>query len=161
MSYTYQEIIEAFGGKIEEQPTTVVLAADFAACAGLGIVDINFLFDESLLRGALLAIPANDYKVWIDMAISLRNAAMIGELTEETAYEFWRAWSETDASYDESMCERKWAGITPAGAKGLGSIYYMAKEHGWNGRRRQSWTIEEWIEKERIRLGIKKAKQHD
>ena len=144
MSYTYQQLIEEFGAKdADYRLSTATLLVDFSDCAGLGIVNLTHVFDDSLLRGALLSIPAGDYKVWIDVAIALHGGVMANELTEEVAYEFWRAWSETDASYDEGMCERKWAGITPAGIKGLGSIYFLAKENGWQGQRSNFWTADE------------------
>lgn len=136
----YVDLLREFGADAVDDIALIEL---FMQHAGIGIVSVKEVFDESLLRGALLHIPAEDYKIWIDVAISLKSAAMEKIMDETVAYDFFLRWSETANNFDEKICENKWRGINPTGIKGLGSIYYEAKENGWKGQRHNYWTIEE------------------
>jgi len=140
---TYEELIQAFGSNDQYDQSTCALLDLFEKFAEVGIVPVRFEFDETLLRGALLSIPSNEYKTWIDIGIALKNAAMKNDLKEEEAYDMWLKWSETDHSFDECVCRRKWEGMNPTGLKGIGSIFWMAKENGWSGQRRSFWSVEE------------------
>lgn len=115
---------------------------DLAADAGSGSANDTYKFDESLLRGAMMAIPADDYDIWINVGIALKSAAIAenAELTDDEAYEFWLEWSALSPKFDENACMKKWEGMNPTGEKSLGSVFYAARENGWAGNRRLTWS---------------------
>lgn len=121
-----------------------------AARAGKGVVDNEERgWDTSLLRGALIAIPSDDYMVWVNIGIALKNEMLRsnGAITEEEAYEFFMQWSMKSDKFNETACQTKWEGLNPTGEKGIASIFWIARnEYNWGGQRRLSWTPEEAIQ---------------
>lgn len=107
----------------------------------------EFEFDEKRLRGALLAIPADDYDIWLRVGMALQGAARRddAELSDEEAFEYWLSWSETSSKFDEPTIEQKWQGLNARGELGLGTIYELARQHDWNGRSSISWSVAEAV----------------
>ncbi len=79
-------------------------------------------------RDALSYYRNNDlhYDDWLKVAMSLRGL-------ESSGLSLWREWSETSSKYVSGSCEAKWPRITPNGGRGLGSLFYEAKQAGWPG----------------------------
>lgn len=116
-------------------------------------------FDASRLRGALLSINSDDYDSWVNVGLALQGAARRAdaELSEEEAFEYWISWSELSPKYDAVAAEVKWQGLEARGEMGLGTVFQMAQDAGWKGERRLTWSEDEWLEKQRLKLGIKKG----
>jgi len=85
--------------------------------------------DESEVVSALKYIRADDYETWIRVALILKHEFGDG------AYELWRSWSETVAEKypGDGQCEARWKGLNPRGELSIGTLFYLAKNEGWNG----------------------------
>lgn len=111
-----------------------ILLADVGR-GGAKNAEDDFAFDQSRLRGALLAIPADDYDLWLRIGMALQGAARRpdAELSEEEAFEYWLTWSATSDKFDDTALEEKWQGLNARGELGLGTVFELARQHGWNG----------------------------
>lgn len=117
--------------------------------------DLTFSADR--LRGALLSIPADDYDVWLRVGMALQGAAVRedAEMSMDEAYEWWLSWSGTSDKFDESGVEEKWQGLNARGETGLGTVFELAQQQGWNGRPKSTWSAEEGLELFKKLHGIK------
>lgn len=92
--------------------------------------DVEGVADVDRLRGALSAIPSDDYDVWFRVGRALKTAsAKIGDSVARGLYE---TWSDKSDKYNPRELDGKWTEpsddrITP------GTIYHLAREHGWDG----------------------------
>jgi hypothetical protein len=130
-----------------------LLSAD-AGRGGIKNMVADLAFSADRLRGALLSISADDYEVWLRVGMALQGAAMRedAELSKDEAFEWWDSWSQTSPKYDDAIMDEKWEGLQARGEVGLGTVFELAQQHGWNGRGAKSWSIDEFITKERERL---------
>jgi hypothetical protein len=137
-----------------------------AGRGGIKNAEEDLEFDASRLRGALLSIDLgsnhpsgipDEYDTWIKVMLALKSAAseVDAEISEEEAYEYWITWSDLAGGLDMITAEAKWQDTDPRGEVGLGTVFHIATESGWKGKGANSWTYNEWLNKERIRLGIK------
>ena len=80
------------------------------------------------LRAALYSIPAScDRETWWNVAASLKT-----ELGE-AGFDLFDAWSQTcPDKYHRSMTAATWRSVH-AGRFTIGTVYHLAKEHGWTG----------------------------
>ena len=85
--------------------------------------------DEELVRTALRHLPADNYLTWVRVSLALKDTF------GEGARAIFDEWSATcPAKYSGSEQTGKfWDGLKPNGEIGIGSIFYMARQHGWNG----------------------------
>ncbi len=77
---------------------------------------------------ALAHIPNDDwhYEDWVKMALSLKGAVA------EDGYDLWHRWSKRSQKYDERETDRVWKSIKDVKAVGAGSIFYMARDYGFD-----------------------------
>ena len=77
---------------------------------------------------ALAHIPNDDwhYEDWVKMALSLKGAVA------DEGYDLWHRWSQRSQKYDERETDRVWQSIKDVKAVGAGSIFYMAKDYGFD-----------------------------
>lgn len=159
--YSLEEIKNEFGGgdvdtgRTGDWNSSLLRGNSLVYCNDVSLIDIlkadagggnaweTEEVDKSLLRGALLAISSDDYSIWINVGIALKGAVYKQELDEEAAEEFWHRWSETSDEYDEVIAGGKWEGFNASGEKALGSVFYLAKENGWKGERRNYWSVDD------------------
>ncbi|KVW14662.1 DNA replication protein [Burkholderia cepacia] len=86
--------------------------------------------DESArVRAALAVIPADDYGVWVDMAFALKHG--LGD----AGFEIWDEWSRTAGNYNERAARTTWRSVKESGGKTLASLFWLAREHGFDLRR--------------------------
>jgi hypothetical protein len=81
----------------------------------------------ALARDALRHYPNSDadYDTWFKIGCSLSRLGMDGFI-------LWLDWSAQSEKFDEDNCYRCWASIDPAGGCGLGTLYYLAGQAGWD-----------------------------
>ena len=77
---------------------------------------------------ALAHIDNDDwhYDDWVRMAMSIKGA--VGD----EGYELWHRWSKRSDKYDDQETDRVWYSIKDVKRVGAGSIFYMAKENGFD-----------------------------
>ncbi len=85
--------------------------------------------DISEASSALSRIPADEYTTWLRVALAMK--AVFGD----DGYEAFLTWSATapDKFDGEEKLRRFWDGLKPNGEVGLGTIFHLARERGWNG----------------------------
>jgi hypothetical protein len=85
--------------------------------------------DDEEVQAALKHIPASDYQTWFKVMCALKHS-----LGDE-GLPIFDAWSATCGEKYPGPDEirRRWNGLVPNGQIGLGSIFYLARQYGWNG----------------------------
>ena len=76
---------------------------------------------------ALWKLPpeaADDYDVWITIGQSLHSV-------DDSLLEQWGEWSKQSEKYKEGECHRRWLSFSKGGGRGIGSLFHLAKEHGF------------------------------
>ena len=76
---------------------------------------------------ALWKLPpeaADDYDVWITIGQSLHSV-------DDSLLEQWDEWSKQSEKYKEGECHRRWLSFSKGGGRGIGSLFHLAKEHGF------------------------------
>jgi hypothetical protein len=79
------------------------------------------------VAAALDSIPNHDadYDVWLSIGMALQSSGVAG------ARALWDWWSRQSAKFDEGKQARKWASFRSDGAITLGTLFYLAQQHGW------------------------------
>jgi hypothetical protein len=84
--------------------------------------------DKETAQSALGFIPNSGtglgYEDWIRVGMALHSVDT--ELFSE-----WDRWSQQSSKYVESECRRKWSSFNGQGDVTIGTLVYMAKQHGW------------------------------
>jgi hypothetical protein len=84
--------------------------------------------DDEQARAALKAVPSDDYHAWIRVGLALKH------VFGDDGFDIWLEWSRKSSRFrNEEDCRDKWRGFKPLGRVGLGTIFHMAQERGWNG----------------------------
>jgi TOTE conflict system, Archaeo-Eukaryotic Primase domain/Family of unknown function (DUF5906)/Primase C terminal 2 (PriCT-2) len=85
--------------------------------------------DQEEASTAIKYISADDYPIWIKMALILKRSF------GEDGFSIWLDWSKTcELKFEgRAACRRIWERLIPDGNIGLGSLFYQAKQKGWNG----------------------------
>lgn len=85
--------------------------------------------DQEETTSALKHLPADDYDQWVRIGLVLKH------VFGEDGFAAWNAWSATSTGKypGEAECREKWEGFKPTGDVGLGTIFYLAQQEGWNG----------------------------
>ena len=84
--------------------------------------------DEDLVRAALRHIPADSYLTWVRIGLAVKNTF------GDDGFAIFDEWSATcPAKYSHDLTQKFWDGLKPNGEIGIGSVFYLARQHGWNG----------------------------
>jgi hypothetical protein len=84
---------------------------------------------EDWLDQALGHIPPDDYWDWLKVGMALHHHREGDEL----GLERWDRWSRSSDKYVEGHCVEKWRGFgRGAWPVTLGTIWHLAKQHGWS-----------------------------
>lgn len=84
--------------------------------------------DQAEARSALRHVPAEDYEGWIRVGFILKRCFGDG------GFALWDEWSRTSEKYPgEDECRESWDSFEPDGSLGIGSLFHMAQQSGWNG----------------------------
>lgn len=90
-----------------------------------------YVDETARVRAALAAIPADDYGTWVDMAFALKSG--LGD----AGFELWDEWSRTAANYNERAARTTWRSAKETGGKTLASLFWVARQHGFDLKRSQ------------------------
>lgn len=74
------------------------------------------------VEDALSHISSDDYEVWLKIGMALKSSGY--------EVDVWDEWSRTSSKYNPGDCEKKWVTFRKDGV-GLGSLFFIAKQHGW------------------------------
>ncbi len=85
--------------------------------------------ETARVRAALAVIPAEDYGTWVDMAFALKHG--LGD----AGFGIWDEWSRTAGNYDERAARTTWRSVKESGGKTLASLFWLAREHGFDLKR--------------------------
>ena len=83
---------------------------------------------ERLMR-ALACIPSDDRPAWFQVACALK--AGFGD----SARDIWDAWSQTSSKFNAKTQHSTWKSIKRSHGIGLGTLFHLARENGFQGGR--------------------------
>lgn len=92
--------------------------------------------EKARIRSALAAIPATGYDRWIAVGMALATLDWDRPDGTSIAFDLFDQWSATQPEqYSLDGTKKKWAsfGRNNRGGVGLGSLFHLAEQHGWNG----------------------------
>jgi hypothetical protein len=115
-------------GALEDRPNWV--QSNGSGNEKVGDNDLLTRITENEAVTMLEAIPPQQlsYDDWIRIGRSIHQ-----QWPGEDGLKMWDSWSAQDSSrYREGDCSRRWAGFT-GGRVTIGTLVWMAKEHGWKG----------------------------
>jgi putative DNA primase/helicase len=82
--------------------------------------------ERTRIDEALSFIPADDYDTWFRVGAALKSSG------DPAAFEIWDAWSRTaEDKYQPEGMATKWGTISADGGVSLGTLFLLAKEHGY------------------------------
>ena len=90
--------------------------------------EISLERDMQLAIEAMQALPAeaaDDYDIWITIGQTLHSL-------DESLLDEWDDWSKQSDKYREGECHKRWLSFSKGGGRGIGSLFYIAKENGWS-----------------------------
>ena len=80
-----------------------------------------------LIRDALGCIPPDvDRETWARVAMAIKS-----ELASEAGFNLWDEWSKRGETYNERNARDTWRGIKAGGATTIGTLFGIAKDHGF------------------------------
>lgn len=88
------------------------------------------------LTSALATIPANCARdPWLHVGMALHALQWERPDGTDLGFELWRAWSETGDDKFQGLhdLETRWRSFGRRGGVGLGTLYHLAEQHGWQG----------------------------
>ena len=74
---------------------------------------------------ALSVIPADDRDTWVRMAFAVKNG--LGD----AGFDIWDSWSRTSPRYQRAAALSTWRNAKPHGGVTIGTLFAVAREHGW------------------------------
>jgi phage/plasmid-associated DNA primase len=90
--------------------------------------EISLERDMQLAVEAMHALPpeaTDDYDIWITIGQTLHSL-------DESLLDEWDEWSKQSDKYKEGECHKRWLSFSKGGGRGIGSLFYIAKENGWS-----------------------------
>jgi len=90
--------------------------------------EISLERDMQLAVEAMHALPAeaaDDYDIWITIGQTLHSL-------DESLLGDWDEWSKQSEKYKDGECHKRWLSFSKGGGRGIGSLFHIAKEHGWS-----------------------------
>ena len=90
--------------------------------------------EQARLESALAAIPSKSYEIWFQVGMALRTLDWERSDGTDVGFELFDAWSQgTPDKYSLAGCEAKWRSFGRRAGITLGTIFHLAREHGWSG----------------------------
>lgn len=83
--------------------------------------------NSDAIREALSFVPSDDRDTWVKMAMAVKH-----ELGD-AGFALWDAWGQQDESYKPSASREVWKSAKADGGITGGSLFFIAKQHGWGG----------------------------
>lgn len=99
--------------------------------------------DEEEVRAALKHVSPDPYDLWLRCGLALKHGF------GDHGFVLWRDWSSSSPKFngDEKLL-KKWDGLKPNGDLTVGTLFYLAKQAGWNG------PSDGWVREMNARFGI-------
>ena len=88
--------------------------------SGVTRVDARTVSD---LRSALMHMRADDYQLWIDIGLALRELGEVGR-------GLWMDWSATSEKFKPPVAAKKWESFNPS-STGYQAVFAKAQAQGW------------------------------
>ena len=80
------------------------------------------------LRAALYSISPEDRDTWVEIGMAIKSELGDG------GFDLWDGWSRQSDRYKAADARAVWRSIKQRnGGITIGTLYHMAKEHGWAG----------------------------
>jgi hypothetical protein len=89
-------------------------------------------------RDALRAVPADDYNVYLRIAMALKAAFGNG------GFSLYREWAMSSIKFDDADVRKKWQSVKPEGGVTIATLFGMARDHGWLHHRQGSTRSNPW-----------------
>ena len=107
---------------LPQEETTRIFGPSFAINS---FISVERTMQEAV--EAMWAMPpeaTDDYDIWITIGQSLHSV-------DDTLLDAWDEWSKQSEKYKEGECHRRWLSFSKKGGRGIGSLFHLAKENGW------------------------------
>lgn len=92
--------------------------------------------NEARIRDALRFVPAAPRDTWRDVGFALK--AQLGE----SGWPIFDEWSRTaPEAYDGGENRKQWESFKPGGGITVGTLFHLAKQHGWQSERTR-WKVD-------------------
>lgn len=93
--------------------------------------------EETRVRAALASIPADGYDIWRQVGMALWWLDWGRSDGTSISFDLFDGWSATvPEKYAAGIVEAKWQSFqrTSRGEVTIGTLYHLARQHGWNGQ---------------------------
>ena len=104
--------------------------------------------ENERIEAALRHVPANNRDLWLKILMALKSE--YGEAGRDLA----ETWSKTDPSFNAQAFRDVWKGLKPDGGVNIGTLFHVAKQHGYRDDKPHVMPTAEQIER------IEKARGH-
>jgi hypothetical protein len=96
--------------------------------------------DYVRVASALTTIPNNDadYDTWLLLGMALHSTG------EGWARDLWDSWSRQSGKFDAAKQEKSWRSFTHEGTVTIASLFYLAKQAGWQLPRQTPEERHQW-----------------
>ena len=105
--------------------------------------DTSASIDMLRIEDALRVIPAEDRETWIRIGMAIKS-----ELGGE-GFKLWDEWSQASESYRERDSKCVWRSFSVNGGITIGTLYALAKQHGWKPTQRYAPPSPEKLERKK------------
>lgn len=68
-----------------------------------------------------------DYDSWLKVGMAIKS-----QYTDDEGLQIWDSWSKSGLRYKDNECKIRWGGFSLEGSVRAGTLFYYAKEGGWN-----------------------------
>lgn len=105
--------------------------------------EVDFPTTENTLSEALTYIDAFDRETWVRVGMAIKS-----ELGDR-GFAYWDMWSSSCSDkYDAKDSARRWRGFKPDGSCNISTVYWLAREGGYNPHFVGTWQGNAWLEKD-------------
>lgn len=94
----------------------------------VGLDDLERKIDLDQIKRMLAAINPDDlgYDEWLRVGLSIKSQHI-----DEKGLEVWDEWSKQGKRYKAGECDKRWNGFSLFGTVRAGTLFYYAKQAGW------------------------------
>jgi hypothetical protein len=107
--------------EIEPEPSGPAIGAGHHGCHDSD--------DFERAREALRVIPADDYHIYLQIGMTLKSGF------GDRGFGLYRDWAMTSIKFDDNDIRTKWMSIKPEGGVTIATLFFMARQHGWQDGR--------------------------
>ena len=108
---------------------------------------------EERVAEAISVIPADDRDTWVRMAFAVKNG--LGD----AGFDIWDSWSRTSPRYQRAAALSTWRNAKAQGGVTIGTLFAVARKHGWESHYRIPDIDTETRQRERAAMMQARADQ--